>query len=292
MGTFTANVLKPKRILAVTLDRPKTAALAFDKVYAPTETNVPADITPGFVWFPGPQASRDPFIKVQKVNVDGTEDASAIKVTTSRAGMMYQLTARKDAMFSALASQGYRPVEFQDASAQTYSPGNDRYIFAILDGLVGIDETTLAWEQVSEFRKDGEAFRAYQAMVQWFNRECKGMGHREAETHILSTYEKGLIALKKHGVMPVSGTLATLLGAPAIAWITQIPWVGGIASIVGGVAVMAKIYEASLQRKETRFNGPVAYIQKLNSLSGIRQKVIAEHRGALAAGLDMIREDL
>ncbi|MDC0669340.1 hypothetical protein [Nannocystis radixulma] len=298
MARFTKTAFKrslsPRQTLAVTLDRPRTAALAFDRVYAPSDAKVPGEITPGFAWLgTETKAQRDPFVRTHVTRKDGTRDHSAMAVAAERATLQLQLTRSKDAMFVALGREGYRPVEFLDNVEQTYTPGNDRYIFAILEGMVDIDENHLNWAQVREFRKDEEAFLAYRAMVRWFNKECKGMGQREAEDHVFLTYENGIAALRKHGILTTLGAISTVIGPGAVALLTASVWVAGIVSATAAsTAFAAKLWEVRLHRKETRFLGPVAYIQRLQRLEQIRRSVDAEHRAALAAGRDMILDDV
>ncbi len=287
MARFTNNLLKPRNTLAVTLDRPKTAALAFNRVYAPNDLGVPGEITPGFVWL-----QKDMLIHAKMTRSDGTPDPNALIAGITRPTLNQHLKTDKDALFGALAREGYRPIEFLDNLEQTYSAGKDRYIFAVLDGYVEIEETNLNWEQVIEFRKDAEAFLAYQALVGWFDKECKEMERRQAEQHVFQTYENGRAALLKHGIVPSYGTVGTLLTAAIVPWFSPLSfWGAGIASTLSGLGVAAKLWEGHLQKKETkRLNAPLAYIQKLQTLPSISAALAAEHREALAAGRDMLPE--
>lgn len=291
MGAFTKKLkprIEPRKTLAVTLDRSKTAALAFDRVYAGNDADVPGEITPGFSWLGSPpQATKDPFIRVfpNRVGV-------GIKTAPTRETLQHQLQTTKDRLFVVLSREGYQPVEFLDTVEQTYKPGDDCYLFGILEGLVGISEESLNWAQVREFRKDEEAFLAYRAMVRWFNEKCKGMGKREAEDYVYFAYENGQAALKKHGILTTIGAVSTVV-APAIAsWLTASVWAAGVVlAAAGGTTFGVRFAEARLQRKETRLQGPLAYIQKLEGLGQIQRNVAAETKAALAAGRDMIPDD-
>lgn len=293
MGAFTKKLrprLAPRLTLAVTLDRAKSAALAFDRVYAGSDANIPGEITPGFSWFgKAMPAAKDPSIRVSMRRKDGTFDPSAIKTAPTRETLQRQMRTEKDSLFVFINREGYQPVEFLDTVEQTYKPGDDRYIFGVLEGLVGIDEESLNWAQVREFRKDGEAFLAYRNMVQWFNEKCKGMGQRQAEDYLYSACETGRTALNKHGILPTIGAVSTVL-APAVAgWLAASVWAAGVVlAAAGGVTFGVRFAEARLQRKETRLQGPLAYVQKLQGLEQIRLNVAAETRAALAAGRDMI----
>lgn len=223
------------------------------------------------------------------VSKDGTPRPEALSVASTRETLQYQLRTEKDSLFGALGREGYRAVEFLDRVEQTYKPGNDRFIFAILEGPLSVDEETLNWVQVREFRKDKDAFFAYKGMVRWFNKECAGMGQREAEDHLYLSYESSKAALKKHGIVATIGAITTLLSPAAVGWLTASVWAAGIV-LAGsaGLTVSAKLNEIRLQRKESKQIGPLAYIQKLERLPEIRRAVAAETKAALAAGRDMI----
>lgn len=283
MGKFTKKVLRPRRTLAVTLDRPKTAALAFDRVYAPDDMGLPGEVTPGFSWL-----GKSNMVHVSMTRTDGTKDPNALVTGVTRGTLQDQLRTQKDALYKDISREGYHPVEFLDHIEQTYAPGNDRYIFAVLEGLVAIDEALLEWGQICEFRKDEDAFAAYRSLVGWFDKECKGMGYRQAEQHVCQTYENGRAALQKHGIIPAVGAVATLLGASLGPWFSPLPvWAAGVLTGASVYHVGAKILEYRLQRKEsTRLYAPLAYIQKLETLESIRTSLAADHREELAAGRD------
>lgn len=296
MGAFTKNLkprLAPRKTLAVTLDRAKTAALAFDRVYAGGDADVPPEITTGFTWLGNnTRATKDPFIRVFSKHRDGTLNPAGMKTEPVRETLQHQLQTAKDSLFVALSREGYQPVEFLDTVGQTYKPGDDRYIFGILEGLVGIDEANLNWAQVREFRKDEEAFLAYRAMVKWFNEKCKGMGQREAEDYVYFAYENGQTALKKHGILTTIGAVSTVIAPAITGWLTASVWAAGVILGVAGTTTFGvRFVEAHLQRKETRLQGPLAYIQKLEGLGHIQRAVAAETRAALAEGRDMIPDD-
>lgn len=296
MGKFSkrlkANGVSHRMTLAVTLDRPKTAALAFDRVYAGSDAKLPGEITPGFAWLgTNTKAQKDPFIRVY-TSKDGKPRPEAMSVASSRETLEYQLRANKDRLFGALGREGYRPVEFLDHVEQTYTPGNDPFIFATLEGVMGIDEESLNWAQVGEFRKDKDASIAYRGLVRWFDKECKDMKQHQAEDHVVFTYESGQAALKKHGIVPAFGAITTLLSPAVVGLLTASFWAAGIVFAgSAGITVTAKLNEIRLQRKESKLVGPLAYIQKLERLPKIRQAVAAETRAKLAAGRDIV-EDL
>ncbi len=303
MGLFTEKLRKPRvsprQTLAVTLDQPKTAALAFDRIYAPMEAGVPAELTPGFLWIAkwGALEERIPHAKEQpnvtrvghhgKGIVRATTYSPHVKIATNRDTLQRDLRTRKDALWVAIERENFRPVEFLDDIAQTYSPGDHQFAMSIVEGIVGVDEYALSWAQVVEFRKDLESREAYRAMMLWFNDSCKGMGKDEVEDRVCVAYDQGKIALKKHGIIAQAGAVAAILGSATQKLMDDTWWMAGLAV----PALVAGIYIVRLNRKETRLRGPLAYIQKLENLGKLKQWVDAETRAKLAAGRDMV-EDL
>lgn len=305
MGLFTEKFRKPRlspsprQTLAVTLDQPKTAALAFDRIYAPMEAGVPVELTPGFAWISRwgaveeriQPAEEQP--NVTRLGHHGkgifraTTPSLRVKVATDRGSLQHQLRTCKDALWVALERENLRPVEFLDDIAQTYSPGDHQFVMSVVEGVVGIDEYALSWAQVVEFRKDVESREAYRAMTLWFNDSCKGMSKSEVEDRVCLAYEQGKIALKKHGILAQAGAAATILGPATQKIMDDTWWLAGLAV----PALVVGIYMLRLNRKETRLRGPLAYIQKLENLGDIKRWVDAETRAKLAAGRDMV-EDL
>jgi hypothetical protein len=272
MGKFTSKLLKRPRLagrptLAVTLDRPKTAALAFDHVYAPTDVSVPNEITAGFTWMDRGSRKQDMLIEVSFTGTDGTKNPALIGVSTNRAGLIHSLQHRRLDMFRALRARGFQPVEFLESYADTYEPGNDRHIFAVLEGLVDIDEAALSWSQVSEFRSDTDALVDYRRLVDWFNLRLKGAGVREAEDRLAATVEAAEAAMKKHGIVGADGIMAAIVPATVVAAIGH-PWTAaGVAATLFGGRVVAKFWETRLKKKEELRSGPAAYVRRLEGLS-------------------------
>lgn len=306
MGHFTDKLHKsrrspsPRQSLAVTLDRPKTAALAFDRIYAPNDANVPPELTPGFVWVSHWGAIEDRIAPTKAqpnvtrfghhgkgiVRASGPTPAS-MKVTTDRATLQDQLKTSKDALMVALERENFRPVEFLDNIAQTYSAGDHQFAMSVIEGFVGIDEDALTWAQVVEFRQDGESREAYRAMTLWFDDTSKGMKKGEVEDRVSLALEQGKMALKKHGIIAQAGAVATILGSATQKVLDDAHWLAALAV----PALVAGVYILRLTQKETRLRGPLAYVQKLGQLEEIRQAVNAETRAKLAAGRDLV-EDL
>jgi len=272
MGRFASNVIKPRKTLAVTLDRAKTAALAFDRVYGPSEANIPGEIGPGFAWAAAAHP-RGYLMHVKMTRPDGTENPSAMAVANVMETLQGNLRDRKDQLFAALKREGYRPVEVLDEPGQTYSEGDDPFILAVLEGIVRIDESALTWAQVQEFRKDQGAFADYRSLVTWFNKELKGVNEREAEERLLQAYENGKAALRKHGVVTVLGSIATIASPAVLSWLdpSSVILNSGIILGTAGLGALATVRQVFFKRKELASSGPTAYVSRLGRWAARRE---------------------
>ena len=273
MGRFTKLLSKrrPPRAgrprVAITLDRAKTAALAFDHVYAPTDTEVPNEITTGFTWVDRGARKHDLLLEASFTATDGTKNPAMLGVSSSRAGIVESLQHRRKDMFRVFLDKGFQPVEFLESYRDTYEPGNDRHIFAVLEGFVDIDEATLSWSQVSEFRSDSEALADYRRLVNWFNLNLKGAGVREAEDRVAATMDAAQAAMTKHGIVATKGVLAAIVPSAVVAAIGQpLTVAAAMGSAVFAGGLFASFWETRLKNKGEVQSGPAAYVRRLDGL--------------------------
>lgn len=160
-----------------------------------------------------------------------------------------------------------------------YKAGDHSIIIAALADLPVPDEQSLSWEQVLEFRRDHSCFLKYKRLAHWLDANMPDFSLsyvRDELTIRLADYD---IALKKHGVKTVLGTLTSLVdsrallgGSAAIASLSYAidrEWalVAGGAILVGRAAV--SVAKALIDGQEARAqNHPeVAFVAELRSLS-------------------------
>lgn len=107
-----------------------------------------------------------------------------------------------------------------------YQPGQQAVLISVVQNIDIVSERSLTWEQVSEFRSDGEARTAYRRFAHWMDKEMVGKSATyiiDEVSHRLERYEW---AVKKHGLKTVLGALERTLDAK---------------SLIGSAAVTASI---------------------------------------------------
>jgi len=162
-----------------------------------------------------------------------------------------------------------------------YGEGDWEAIVSILSNLEIVDEDSISWEQVLEFRRDEKAQRLYKRFLHWLDSKMIGRSLSYIEDEITLRYEDYLWSLKKHGINTVLGTLSTTLdsktifsGAIAVvsAAIAGEPLWGLFASsgiVVGKIAVKAARVLLDLQ--DIRM-GSYAEIALVHELSRIKKR--------------------
>jgi hypothetical protein len=82
---------------------------------------------------------------------------------------------------------------------------------AAISNIAMVDEKSLDWNQVIEFRKDADTRMKYRRLVRWIDNELKEKKPEEIEDLIALRLDDYQWALKKHGVKLSLGTLSCLL---------------------------------------------------------------------------------
>lgn len=181
--------------------------------------------------------------------------------------MCRQLAAAGINMIPVYASRRARDKE--------YKPGEYQAVVATITNLQIVDEESLAWEQVFEFRKDTEARKKYRRLVHWLDKDMVGKPQSYIEDEISQRLDDYEWALRKLGVETVLGTIEDLLdgkflmGAAAAggltAWAVQ-HWYGVLASgglTIGkaGVSLAKRLLE--LKDVVRRTNPEIAYVHEI-----------------------------
>lgn len=131
------------------------------------------------------------------------------------------------------------------------SEGGRSTIAVALNNLQIVDEDTLTWDQVLEFRKDKDSRKRYRRLLHWFDKELLERPQSFIEDEISIKLEDYEQALKKHGIKTMLGAISEsldgrfLLSEAAIAGAGSLlgnPTLGLLAAggiMVGKVAVKA-----------------------------------------------------
>ncbi len=218
--------------------RPKTAALAFDRIWAPP-TVIPAP--PGEVAVYG---GTDVEVWLQALGAYG-EYIGNDRFT----GWIYCLypelegqpdTSRRVLAESLRQTHGMNAVPVYSSGrdrATEYHAGSYEVVVGVLANVALVDEEQITWQQVLEFRADSQARADYRRFIHWLDSDMVGKseGYISDEVSVrLEQYEAGL---RKHGVSTVLGGLESVMD-PKFIGATSVA-LAGITFGTGSVAVGA-----------------------------------------------------
>ena len=193
---------------------PKTAALAFDRVYSiPTlDDPVPNEIgfyyatLPEMVWWgAGFLAIVADRLKMGKSLFDETrtpQEVSKSEVESLR--LVCSQFPENETM---------PPTIFYHNAAhcdKEFSPGSHSILKAAISNVAMVDESSLTWKQVLEFRQDTPTRNKYRRLVRWVDSELKGRSPKEIEDLIAIRIDDYEWALKKHGIKASLGAISCL----------------------------------------------------------------------------------
>ena len=113
----------------------------------------------------------------------------------------------------------YDSTEARDSE---YKSGDQGVIVAIANGIIVVDEDSLNWEQVREFRCDNIARTNYRRFIHWLDKEMIGKPTAFVADEISSRIEKYTWALRKHGIKTIIGALEQTIKPSMIASATTV----------------------------------------------------------------------
>ncbi len=291
MSTLLEEKCKPimpgkRDSLAVSLHRPKTAALAFDRVYGfpMMENSAPPEVR--FFCGTEPEILTTAFSVVllgiqEGILGDYTLDHEAHQIPDDAAEherSSYQLLVR-----DLRREFGFEPtIFFENHSSQEaeFKPGPQEVLASSLANIEIVDEDRITWEQVLEFRRDKDARIKYRRLVRWIDAELRETGPGKIEDLILKRLEDYDWSLKKHGLLASLGTISALIDpkflASASAAVASAAVAGGelwpaltAGSLIFGTAV-ATFGSVAIEGEDHRrkHNFEVAYVSELKKVRG------------------------
>jgi hypothetical protein len=205
---------KPGESLALSIMTPKTAALAFDRVY-----RIPAHVDPvpeeigfycatfpeiaffalGLTAFAAEELGWGPYFRDKPGGQEAARnEAESLRLLCSEFQREFQVA----------------PTIFYHNAArcsEEFPAGAHSILKAAVSNVAMVDEADLSWEQVMEFRRDADVRRKYRRFVRWIDNELKGMSPREVEDLIAIRVDDYEWALKKHGIKASLGAISCLL---------------------------------------------------------------------------------
>jgi hypothetical protein len=201
--------------LAVTITSPKTAALAFDRVYRIPHAQ---DAVPSELGFYGASigelntwaftlaawAAREiglwtPELHSLLEKVDASPDAR---------------TALRELAESVSSVVGRQPTPlYKDSGARDkeFPPGPQLLVLAAISDMALVDEAAITWQQVVEFREDYDAVTKYRRLVRWVDAELATRSAAEVQDEIALRLDDYDFAVRKHGLQARLGALSSIL---------------------------------------------------------------------------------
>ncbi len=218
----------PGESLAFSNMTPKTAALAFDKVYRNPALTDPVPEEVGFYCATLPEmaftaagtfllAAKDAGLAGKKVDKYLREERTA------------QVKAKNEARTLRLFCSemqiglGISPTIFYHERAsmeREFPDGAHAILKSSISNIAMVDEASLTWEQVIEFRNDLEARKKYRRFVRWADSELEARSSKEMENLVATRLDDYEWSLKKHGVRASLGTISCLLDPKFLAGVS------------------------------------------------------------------------
>lgn len=136
------------------------------------------------------------------------------------------------------------------AFEKKYPQGETACFQACLDSISVVDESSLSWEQVVNFRNDKKSLRKYRALRLWLLDAIQGKTLNEARDIIETKVEHYEWALKKHGFKTVIGALNSIVDTKTLSAIAA---GAGVSALIGGPTWSAITTGALLASKISTF---------------------------------------
>jgi hypothetical protein len=258
----TPNIPTGNESVAICVDLPKTAALSYDRIWAPVAVVEPVPKKLG-VW--GATPFETMFVLITMLKRTGLFKAEVLHRLALRyaprpgleniegGGWALRLIAHEIETHHGIRST---PVFHSVGEKDKYfKPGPNEVLFSSLANLSAVEEKSLSWDQIIEFKKDGESSVAYREMLNWLRKGVETQSRQELVDEVSLKAEKYERALDKHGLAFKRGVVSKILA-----------WGGGVAGVVtaasapfwatlggAGLAIGSVIFKAwkeSIEAKE------------------------------------------
>ncbi len=244
-----APVLHTNESAALTLDRPKTCALLYDKIWGGTSwwtTGIPSELVFGCRTTEESQAMIALCMTVAETVYDEvpaeklsriTEDFTLSDVRRTSPDLSLAL----DRICGVHEMSHGNPIRLLPGmtSPATCREGSVEAatVLHVLDGLPFFDEEALSWEQVLEFRADAERKRDIRRFFRWIEKGFVGIEVAEIEDELGARLDRYREDLAAHGVQTKLVSLETLALASAAVVAAPFAPLSSIALAVAGVAL-------------------------------------------------------
>ena len=224
---------------------PKTAALSFDRVYRPPL--IREDIPPSIAFYGATDAEQrlwaagSFFLAVVRMKM-GLERITGQPHTWSHdlgpqerleRARIEKRTLLNRALSELGPSLSKTPTVFhatRDGYRADFPDGPSEVLISAITDLALVEEASLDWEQVLEFRKDSDARMKYRRFVRWITSELMARTPAQVQDVLSSRLEDYEWALRKHGLKTVLGALDATLDPKFLTAMSTTAVAAGLAS--------------------------------------------------------------
>ncbi len=277
--------------IALSIASPKTAALAFDKVYRVPYLDDPIPEEIGFYCATNGEISLLGTVLIRAMAYEALGDPFSELSTPAKPIEKHEITlnpGEPEIVLVALRVLGSAVAEkIQRVPTILYPGPNDcqrdfptgkyEVLTASISNIALVDEANLNWSQILEFRKDPDARNKYRRFVRWVDAELKDKTPEEVEDLIAIRLDDYEWAVRKHGMKNKLGTLSTILEPKFLSTVSVTLAASAFAgagiwtALVGGALVAGKAllhfgttFVDSLD-EQRKTNYEVAYVYDIKS---------------------------
>ena len=252
---FNSDMQRPRfpganESIAISLNSPKIAALAFDKIL---KLMPYGRLTPDEVSFSCSSMFEQLLMCVAVLK----HIAKKRGLISDGSEVSYEQAQENIQLFVRLLSEdignvlGRVPTAYYDsygAFAGEYTDGPQHVIYATLHDIPTVSESQLEWEQVLEFRNDIDARLKYRRLVRWLGDELKAKTASEVQDSLLIKLDDYEWGLKKHGIKTATGTLSCVLDPAFLSATSVVAGAAGVACgpLLGALAGVGIVFGKAL----------------------------------------------
>lgn len=252
---------EPGESLAVSVMTPKTAALAFDRVYRipalvepiPPSVGFYGATVPEILWWAGGLLA----LAAEQLNIP------ALRIGTGPGSPEAERTNLRLVCSEFPRVFGATPTIFYHAAgsqSHDFPKGSRQVLAAAIHNIALVNEDDLNWEQVLEFRRDRQARVKYRRLVRWIDTELATQSPAVVEDLIATRLDDYEWALRKHGIRTTIGALSCLLDPKFLAATSA----ATAATSVAGGGPWAALCAAALVVGRSALSFGAAYIDGLD----------------------------
>jgi hypothetical protein len=254
---------KPGESLAVSVMTPKTAALAFDRVHRMPTMNDPVPAELGFYC-----ATMAEILAWATVLLHSSARKVGIEVPDLTPPPGADVAANEARNLRVLCSQlssklGTTPTifyKYSQSQRRDFPDGPCQVLTAAISDCGLVDEETLTWEQVHEFRRDAEARTKYRRLVRWIEAELRTRSPDEVRDLLAIRLDDYEWAMKKHGLKALMGSLSCLLDPKFLVGVSAAVTAGAVA----GDSAWAALAGASLTVGRALLSFGTTYVDSID----------------------------